>query len=271
GAHCTPKGRALANFHVLQDNSGLITLVLPRDQLENTTNGLNKYAPFFRVSLKNGPTRTVGLAGPRAQSLCQQVMGTTPQETGQVSHSERGSVLCLDQNRLLLLIAPEQLQAIREELAKDARSADPELWELMNIRAGVGYIRAATCEEFIPQMLNMQVSHGKNGAISFKKGCYTGQEVVARMHYLGKLKRRMYRLQIPHTEINTGDHCYLPGQPQSQGNIVSVARCDKDAMELLAVLTEKAAASEQLAIGANPDSAHPVAAKQLPLPYSLDS
>ncbi|MEZ5483003.1 MAG: tRNA-modifying protein YgfZ [Porticoccaceae bacterium] len=66
------------------------------------------------------------------------------------------------------------------------------MWQLQMIQLGLGQVVEATFEMFIPQMLNLQAA----GAISFKKGCYTGQEVVARMKYLGKLKRRMYHLVI---------------------------------------------------------------------------
>ncbi|HBT58772.1 MAG TPA: folate-binding protein YgfZ, partial [Pseudomonas sp.] len=71
--------------------------------------------------------------------------------------------------------------------------ADPvslNQWQLQRIRSGVGQVSDETREHFIPQMLNLQ----QLGGVSFRKGCYTGQEIVARMQYLGKLKRRMYRL-----------------------------------------------------------------------------
>ncbi|MDM3869835.1 hypothetical protein QSV34_00565 [Porticoccus sp. W117] len=270
GAHCTPKGRAVANFHLVQNNRGHITLILPVDQLESTTASLNKYAPFFRATLEAGSWSLLGLAGEQTRPLCENVLGIAPESPGQAVHCKQGTAICLEDNHLLLLVAPEHRQNIWEQLSNSATPAGPELWELLNIRAGIGHIRAATSEEFIPQMLNMQASHGKNGAISFKKGCYTGQEVVARMHYLGKLKRRMYRLQTQQTDIAIGDHCYLPDQTQSQGNVVNVARSDQGVTELLAVMTEKAAASEQLAFGTSADNAQPMAVSQLPLPYALE-
>ena len=271
GAHCTPKGRAVANFHLAQASDTAITLILPRDQLANSETSLNKYAPFFRVKLEAGNWHLLGLAGSMATQLCQQAMTEAPEKPGQCVHSEKGTAICLEENRLLLLIQPELCEATWKQLASDAKPVGPELWNLLDIRAGIGHIRATTSEEFIPQMLNMQASHGKDGAISFKKGCYTGQEVVARMHYLGKLKRQMYRLQVPTATLNIGDHCYLPDKPQSQGNIVSLAHSDNSTMELLAVLTEPAATSPKLAFGTDPDSAQQLSTTQLPLPYSLDT
>ncbi|MGS2723218.1 CAF17-like 4Fe-4S cluster assembly/insertion protein YgfZ [Porticoccus sp. GXU_MW_L64] len=275
GAHCTPKGRAVANFYLLQQDNSQVTLVLPRDQINNTTSSLGKYAPFFRVTLTQGNHQLLALAGPQAQAQCAALFGSALQQPGQCAHSDYGQALCVAEHQMLLLLHPEHCETVWQTLVDNAKPAGPDLWELLTIQAGIGHIRAATCEEFIPQMLNMQASHGKNGAISFKKGCYTGQEVVARMHYLGKLKRRMYRLQTHYSQtqcanIAIGDHCYLPHQTQSQGRVVNSARCGQEKMELLVVLTEKAAASEQLAFGPSPDSAQPIAVSQLPLPYPLE-
>ncbi|UTW45505.1 folate-binding protein YgfZ [bacterium SCSIO 12696] len=273
GAHCTPKGRAVANFQIVETNSGNVTLILPANQQATTTTSLGKYAPFFKVSLQQGQQCLLGLAGPQANGIAQQLIGATataPQDTGHCVHTSEISILVLGQKRLLLIVNPQVIETAWQTVCDQAKPVGPELWRLLDIRAGIGHIQAATSEEFIPQMLNMQSSHGENGAISFKKGCYTGQEVVARMHYLGKLKRRMYRLQTHSPEVAIGDHCYLPDQTQSQGNVISVARSDQGTMELLAVLTEKAAASEQLAFGTSPDSTQPIAVSQLPLPYSLE-
>ena len=273
GAHCTPKGRAIANFYLFSTDSSQATLLLPKEQLVNVTNSLNKYAPFFRVSLQEGNTIVLALAGANAYALCQQAMGDAPRETGQCTHSAAGSALCIDTNRLLLLIDQNHSQTIWQQLQKDAHPAGPELWSLLDIRAGIGHIQAATSEEFIPQMLNMQAVYGTNSAINFKKGCYTGQEVIARMHYLGKLKRRMYRLQVSlgDNTITAGDLCYIAEKSQSQGNIVSIAPSGSATVELLAVLTDVAAASSQMAFGPQQDNAPLLDIEQLPLPYSLDA
>jgi folate-binding protein YgfZ len=120
-----------------------------------------------------------------------------------------------------------------------------------------------TSDVFIPQMLNLQALE----AISFKKGCYTGQEVVARMKYLGKLKRKMYRATIRGGELPIpGTACYLPGQEQSIGNVVKAVHADKESYELLLVITDAAAQANQLIFGHGDIQS----IQYQPLPYDAD-
>ena len=115
---------------------------------------------------------------------------------------------------------------------------------------------------FIPQMLNYQVV--ANG-VSFKKGCYTGQEVVARMQYLGKLKRRMYRFHYDLTsKLKPGDPLYTLDSQQSIGNIV-IASYEADHQELLAVVTKEAVIADQVYA----DAACRQKIQPLPLPYAV--
>jgi folate-binding Fe-S cluster repair protein YgfZ len=116
---------------------------------------------------------------------------------------------------------------------------------------------------FIPQMLNLQALE----AISFKKGCYTGQEVVARMKYLGKLKRHMYRITTAATDPlpAPGTPCYVTGGEQSIGNLVNVAR-NGQMLDLLVVLTDESVSSYELVIG----HGEPRQIELKKLPYNTD-
>ena len=87
----------------------------------------------------------------------------------------------------------ERAASLRQQLAAQLPEGELNQWLLGQVRAGLGQVMPETRELFIPQMLNLQAV----GGVSFKKGCYTGQEIVARMQYLGKLKRRLYRLALP--------------------------------------------------------------------------
>ncbi len=133
------------------------------------------------------------------------------------------------------------------------------MWELLDIRDGRGEVRPETREEFIPQMLNLQCL----GGVSFKKGCYTGQEIVARMHYLGKLKRRMYRISAPgDTPPPPGASCQLPGETANVGHVVMAQRADATNIEILVVLTASATTVPEIEIdGQN------MSIEILPLPY----
>jgi folate-binding protein YgfZ len=135
-----------------------------------------------------------------------------------------------------------------------------QLNNLQRLQAGIPDITEATTDLFIPQMLNLDLLN----FISFKKGCYTGQEVVARAHYLGKVKRRMYRLFIPQ------DYCPAPGETihnlddKSVGTVVNSEFSD-NGVEILAVLSSSDFDCDSMLIGG-----HNLAVKFLPLPYQVD-
>lgn len=119
-----------------------------------------------------------------------------------------------------------------------------------------------TRELFIPQMLNLQAV----GGVSFKKGCYTGQEIVARMQYLGKLKRRLYRLQLAAGELpEPGTPLFSPTHGSAIGEVVLAARAGQN-IELLAVLQAEAAESGDIHLGALEGPS----LQLLDLPYELD-
>jgi folate-binding protein YgfZ len=141
--------------------------------------------------------------------------------------------------------------------ATQMRAAD-EVWTLSNIRAGIPEIEINTSEMYIPQMVNLDLLNG----VSFTKGCYVGQEIIARTQNLGRIKRRMYRFRIEADEqLESGGLLY--GPDNATGKIVSWAR-DGDATELLAVIAMDASDSGWFA-----DEARTVPLKQQPLPYEV--
>ena len=108
--------------------------------------------------------------------------------------------------RFELIGAFERLTAVWNALTPGCSTADADAWALLDIRAGLPTVYTATVEAFVPQMVNLQLLDG----VSFNKGCYVGQEVVARMQYLGTLKRRMYLAEVEtQTVPQPGDelHC----------------------------------------------------------------
>ena len=136
-------------------------------------------------------------------------------------------------------------------------------WLLGQIRAGIGQVMPSTRELFIPQMLNLQAV----GGVSFKKGCYTGQEIVARMQYLGKLKRRSVSpaTWMPSELPEPGTPLFSPTHGSSIGEVVLAARAGQN-IELLAVLQAEAAEGGDLHLGALEGPALHL----LDLPYQLD-
>ncbi|MEH6467501.1 MAG: hypothetical protein V7722_07695, partial [Porticoccus sp.] len=248
GARCNPKGRTLADFLLCQPNGDQLFLVMDRSLVQQNIDELSKFAAFFKTQLLDASEdyQLIGLCGKEAEILTSSIptIYNYPFSDG----------------RQLLVVPTEDAPSVWQKLSTKATPTGSEFWHLQDIRAGRGHVQTETVAMFVPQMLNLQAIEG----ISFKKGCYTGQEVVARMKYLGKLKRRMYRLTTHAAQIPApGTPCYLPGQEQSVGNVVQAAYADDNHQELLVVLTDEASTSDALIIGEAPVQA----VKQQPLPY----
>lgn len=139
-------------------------------------------------------------------------------------------------------------------------STEAPLSALERIRVARADISIETSEMFIPQMLNLDAMD----YISFKKGCYTGQEVVARAHYRGSVKRRMYHLSLDSQSVPTPGTPIHDGQNKSLGNIVNAAITEDQRIEALATLSAKALDLKSL----NIDGAT-LAVSYLPLPYQI--
>ena len=145
------------------------------------------------------------------------------------------------------------------ELSDQHQTQQPT--DLERLRTGSADVVAETTDMFIPQMLNLDAL----GYISFKKGCYTGQEIVARAHYRGAVKRRMHHLQLEATTLPTPGDSIKDSAGKAIGNIASVARVDDHTIEVLAVLGDKYAECSEIQIAEGPI----MVAKHLPLPYEI--
>ena len=135
-------------------------------------------------------------------------------------------------------------------------SAEP-MTDLQRLRTGTAEVTSATTDMFIPQMINLDAL----GYISFKKGCYTGQEIVARAHYRGTVKRRMHHLQIDATATPPLGEEIRDEQGKSIGTVASAVHVDKNHVELLAVLNDKSSACSAIEIA---DQFYSVTHLQLP-------
>ncbi|WP_339649419.1 folate-binding protein [Halopseudomonas pelagia] len=245
GARCNPKGRIQSSFRLLHHAENTYLLALHKDVLESQSSDLGKYAVFFKASISDASPDWVriGLWGPQAAQALHHTGFTPPEHTDQVTTSPRGAVIRVPGiDRFEVWLAEETALPTLDLMQTIATPTALNAWLLLQIRNGLGEIDAATRESFIPQMLNMQLF----GAVSFRKGCYTGQEIVARMQYLGKLKRRMFRL------LMTGDQPLPAGTPivnhasgQTLGEVV-LSACAGTQVEILAVLQKDAAQLVQL-------------------------
>tara|TARA_R110002110_G_scaffold406421_1_gene626352 strand:+ start:163157 stop:164092 length:936 start_codon:yes stop_codon:yes gene_type:complete len=222
GAYCTPQGRVVCDFLLSQLGEAHFALRLRRDIRDSSAAVFGKYIVFSKAELDSARDdwAIVACWGEDARAALADIFDKTP-STRYAAVSKPGAVLVqLDEQgeAFECYIDNNHNADLLERIAQNLDSAPENEWETQQIRNGIARIEAATAGEFIPQMLNYDLT----GHVSFNKGCYTGQEVVARMHYRGKSKRRMYLGQLP-AAAEPGAPLYVAGQEQSAGNIVNCA------------------------------------------------
>lgn len=262
-ALCNPKGRILANF-LLWRNAGVITLQLSADLLPIILKKLSMYVLRSKVKLGDAgeSLACIGLAGPQAAALLQQ-QGLPQPGPMQQQAFENGTVLGLGDRRFEIVIAAGKAAALWQALCVAAQPVGIAAWRGLDIAAGMPLITAATMEEFVPQMVNYELI----GGVSFKKGCYPGQEIVARTQHLGKIKRRMYRAHTIMGKLAAGTAIYAPETgEQACGAVVMSAPSVQGGLDLLLVAQSSCVAAGEIHLG-NPSGPVP---RILPLPYVVE-
>ncbi|KLV06561.1 tRNA-modifying protein YgfZ [Photobacterium ganghwense] len=187
GGHCDAKGKMRTIFRLFHHHDGY-GFVQRRSVMATQLPELKKYAVFSKVDIAESNDVLLGLTGSDATARIDSLFGGS----GDVRPIPGGTAVKVDDQRWLLAVEPAQAQTLAEQLS-DAILSDDTLWDLYDIRAAIPRVDGATELEFIPQAVNLQALDG----ISFKKGCYTGQETVARAKYRGINKRAMYIVSGP--------------------------------------------------------------------------
>lgn len=266
-AWCSPKGRVLVIFHIIKQNDGYL-LLLPTELLPEIQKRLQMFVLMSKVSIEDVSRhyQLIFLKGKKSTDILAQQCDTLPQKNWQLV-SQTGfhciKPAFMEDSFLLITRAENAVQLITPWLSQMIRFQPGYYWQKVQILAGIPVVYQATSEQFVPQMLNLHILEG----ISFKKGCYTGQEVVARMHYLGKLKRQMFRIEVPIAhQLCPGDALYSPlsNSAQGAGKIVSVVQGEHFS-QALAVLENEIIQSRQIFI----DKKHQYPATILDLPYQM--
>ncbi|MGR5447328.1 tRNA-modifying protein YgfZ [Vibrio jasicida] len=181
GAHCDAKGKVWSVFHLFHHNDGY-SMVQPKSAIEVELKEIKKYAVFSKVTIEESSDVVLGVAGENADAF----ISTLNADSGDVRAIEGGTAVKVALNRWLLALTAEAAQSLVED--NQATLTTHELWTRFDIEAALPYVAADAQNEHIPQALNVQAL----GGISFTKGCYTGQETVARAKYRGTNKRAMY-------------------------------------------------------------------------------
>ncbi len=260
--YCSPKGRLLGNFLMWRQREDYV-LQMSGDIRESVQKKLAMFIMRSKTKARDASDENVRLviAGPQAADAVKAEFGALPEAPMKSIQAESGTVIRVGEDKFVLSISPDSAERVWQGLTQFATPVGAPVWDGLRLNAGIPMITSATQDQFVPQMVNLEVI----GGVSFQKGCYTGQEIVARSQYLGKLKRRMF---LAHTEVTAspGDSLYSPDMDgQATGMVVNVAPAADGGYDLLAVMQVESAKSSQMHLKAL-DGA-PLTIKSLP--YSL--
>jgi folate-binding protein YgfZ len=235
GSYSTPQGRMLASFLLWREDAGFF-MQLPRSLCDSIQKRISMYILRSKVKATDASDEHVliGVAGANARAILNPLFGEMPAAVLAVTTAQGASLLQLDANRYQIIASPERAPQLWDAISKDATRVGPGIWDWFDIRAGIPFITPATQEQLVPQMANLDLI----GGVSFGKGCYPGQEIVARMHYLGRLKQRMYLANIAAGEApQPGDKLFSADMgEQASGIIVSAAPSPDGGYDVLAAI-----------------------------------
>jgi len=224
--YCTAKGRLLATMLVWRMGDEIM-LLLPGELLPATLKRLQMFVLRAKAKLRDASAECaiVALAGPYANPALAAHLPQINHTPYGKTESENGCLISLPQATSIeraLWVAPiAQAIAAWPALQGALRPASASSWRLTEIEAGIPWVTLATLEQFVPQMINFELV----GGVNFKKGCYPGQEIVARSQYLGKLKRRMLRAKVDATALQAGTEVFSAADPeQACGMIVNAQK-----------------------------------------------
>lgn len=266
-AYCSPKGRILANFRIFKRHEDYI-LRIHSDILEPTLKRLRMFIMRSNVELTDYSNELIriGIAGENAPATLTSIFKNLPVITDESVIENDLTIIKLAGTlpRYEIYGQIDAIKALWEKLENDAISIGKNSWDLLTIRAGIPEIVTDTVEAFVPQMVNLQAIN----SLSFTKGCYPGQEVVARMHYLGKVKRRLFMASVNTDSLPLpGQYVFSGGEKEDKaGQIVMASRSADKIVELLAVLVIDKAETKDLHLGSQDGPA----LKLIDLPYSLE-
>lgn len=273
--YCTPKGRLLALFRVFSLNNKYY-LQCSKEILPRIQKRLQMFVMMSKVIIKDVSDEMlcIALSGKGYSDKLNQHLNSLPEFDNGFLNSKQ--INCINyaysKDCYLCYSSDKNLIDLCQSFGDQIQFSPLNQWDYINIKAGIPAVVEDTMEAFIPQTINLHVLN----AINFKKGCYTGQEVVARMQYLGNLKRLMYAISFDNTAVQAkpGDKVYSPESSSGQGagKIVSIATMSegerpKGKSVALAVLEIKIVDKKAVFL----DKEHLIKAEILELPYNLET
>lgn len=232
GAYCDINGRVIADMRVLATDDGYLLLSM-RGMGYAIKRTLEKYVVFSKATIKSltSSWERYGVYGPAATQTVRDLFAAVPDQPHAVLHKSGCIVIRLPdaQARYEILMNADN-DEMRDQLEDLGITDDLEEWELAEIRQGIVHVTPDTQDSYTPQLLNYDVT----GVIDFKKGCFPGQEIVARMHYRAPAKKRLYRASAAGVRVSSDSMVMAGGE--SIGEIISVAMSEAGHYEMLVIL-----------------------------------
>jgi len=233
---CTPKGRMLANAQLMRLGEEHYRLLLSHTLLDSLASHLKKFAAFYRAELTSQRDLVFIGASDEAQSLVNQLGLELPDQVGTHTNNEQACVIRYPGETPRWLLCFDSDSKVDVESVQDDQ-ASRNAWQLEDIRSGLAWLTDTQQDHFLPQMLNWEAL----GGISFKKGCYTGQEVVARAHFRGQVKKRLMRASVTVETLPGVGAGVVNSDDKTVGEVVVSAVNEQGSAELLVVANTKVA------------------------------
>ena len=263
----TAKGRMLASLLIWKEGEDYL-LQLPRVLCEPMRKKLGMFVLRAKVKIADASDEIVslGLSGANAQQVLTGQFGELPQLPLDFISTGQAGIIRIGDTRFQINTGAPLAPALWQTLSRHAQPVGSVCWDWLNIRSGIPVILPQTQEQFFAQMVNFDLA----GGVSFKKGCYPGQEIVARMQYLGHLKRRMYLAHIDGAHLDSADMpqagdelCSADTEGQPSGMIVNASPAPSGGCDVLAVV--QIASREAQTV--HWKSSHGAVLQFLPTPY----
>ncbi|WP_085298979.1 tRNA-modifying protein YgfZ [Cognaticolwellia mytili] len=246
GAHCNAKGKVFSAFRLIERNSAYL-LLQPASSIEQSLAELKKFGVFAKVEISQAKDIDyLAIAGSKAAEKMAELFTQVPDTLTPVIQEQDTTLVYIagEMSRYLIIDNADNLAKVSAKF--DFPTFNDNVWQLLEISEGFPILSKQYIAEYVPQMLNLQAING----ISFTKGCYLGQETVARMQYLGKNKRALFALTGNAVNANTGDviEKKLGENWRKAGDVLAAYQADDKQTYIQAILANDVDASTELRI-----------------------
>jgi len=241
GAACNTRGRVYSSFRILRTDDTFF-MALQKGILPITQSNLQKYIPFYKAEMQDASSqyKRFGLWGNEVRALLEESVGPLP-KPGSAADFEKALILNLGGNRPRFELWCPEVQNLPEGLTSQLQEKDSVLWRELDHDHGIFMIDEGDVEQYTPEEAGMDVAN----FVSFEKGCYTGQEIVARMHYKGKGLKRLHQVSFT-SDTPLTSAILVNSEGKVLGNLTNIIHLNGNVQKAFATLKTSASVEEQL-------------------------